>query len=68
MASALVSTRRRTGAAAGLLVSDDQVEGALSFLCEFPSSEDIIEDLQLHVLLGRQAFPNYKVTTHYPIF
>ena len=55
MASALVSTRRRAGAASGSMVSEDQGEGALSFLYEFPSSAEIVEDLQLLVLLGRQV-------------
>jgi hypothetical protein len=55
MASAIVSTKRRAGAA-GLLVNDDEGVGEFSCRREFPSSDTIIEDLQLRVLLGRQGF------------
>ncbi len=54
MTSAVVSTRRRVKT--GTLANDDQVEGATYVLSEFPNSADIIEDLQLGVLLGRQVF------------
>ena len=65
MASAILATRRRSGGAAGLLNGEDPIEGATYFLSEFPSPAEIIEDLQLGVLLGRQVF---RTQTHIHYF
>ena len=55
MAAALITLRRKAGTSEGVSANDEEKEAIPSYLLDFPGASSRIKDLQLAVLLGRQA-------------